>query len=181
LSAVARRTGPARQRAVAAWPPRAASTARDKVLSGRRRAPTAPSRCSPAQPPTASCRAAPTASLAPPASRPRRVPPGSRRPDRRCPSRAVTVLRGERRPTASPHRSSPVELELTLLSLLTVAGPPPATVAPHHRGDAFAEPDFFSSPSTRSSGELACRSPCPAGSLTLVGARPPPFAPPPPL
>ncbi len=88
---------------------------------------------------------------------------------------------GERRPTASPHRSSPVELELTLLSLLAVARPPPATIAPPHRGDAAAEPDFFSSPSTRSSGELGCRSPCPMGSLTLVGARPPPFVPPPPL
>jgi hypothetical protein len=94
------------------------------------------------------------------------------------PSRASS---GERRPSAFPRRSSPVELELTLLSLLTVAGPPSATVAPPHRGDAAVEPDFFSSPSTRSSGELACRPPCPAGSLTVVGARPPPFTPSPPL
>jgi hypothetical protein len=70
-----------------------------------------------------------------------------------------------------------VVLELTLLSLLTVAGPPPATVAPPRRGDAAVEPDFFSSPSTGSSGELACRPPCPAGSLTVVGALPPPLAP----
>jgi hypothetical protein len=94
------------------------------------------------------------------------------------PSRASS---GERRPSASPRRYSSVELELTLLSLLTVAGPPPTTVAPPRRGDAAVEPDFFSSPSTRSSGELACRPPCPVGSLTIVGARPPPFAPSPPL
>jgi hypothetical protein len=100
----------------------------------------------------------------------------SRRHCRRL--RRHEFLHGERRPIASPHRSSPVELELTLLA---VAGPPSATVAPPHRGDAAAEPDFFSSPSTRSSGELVCRSPCPAGSLTLVGAQPPPFAPPPSL
>jgi hypothetical protein len=83
-------------------------------------------------------------------------------------------LHGERRPTASPRRSSPVELEL---SLLAVARPPLATVAPPRRGDAAAEPDFFSSPSTRSSGELACHPSCPAGSLTVVGARPPPLVP----
>jgi hypothetical protein len=66
-----------------------------------------------------------------------------------------------------------MELELTLLSLLAIAGPLPATVAPPRRGDAAVEPDFFSSPSTRSSGELACRPSCPAGSLTVVGARSP--------
>jgi hypothetical protein len=74
-----------------------------------------------------------------------------------------------------------VELELTLLSLLSVAGPLPATVAPPRRGDAAAEPNFFSSPSTRSSGELACRPSCPVGRLTVVGALPPPLAPSPPL
>jgi hypothetical protein len=57
--------------------------------------------------------------------------------------------------------------------LLTVTGPPPATVAPPRQRNTTAEPDFFSSPSTRSSGELAFRPPCPAGSLTVVGARPP--------
>jgi hypothetical protein len=103
----------------------------------------------------------------------------SRRRCRRL--RRREFLHGERRPTASPRRSSPVELELTLLSLLAVAGPPPATVAPPRRGDAAAEPDFFSSPSTRSSGELACRPSCPAGSLTVVGARPPPLMPSPPF
>jgi hypothetical protein len=59
-------------------------------------------------------------------------------------------------------------------------GPPPATVAPPRRRDTAAELDFFSSPSTRSSGELAFCPPCPAGSLTVVGARPPPFVPSPP-
>jgi hypothetical protein len=115
-------------------------------------------------------RRVPTASPAPPTAASRAPPPPrpamSARP---CPK----VPR-----TASPHRSSPVELELTLLA---VAGPPPATVAPPHRGDAAAEPDFFSSPSTRSSGELAYHPSCPAGSLTVVGARPPPLAPSPPL
>jgi hypothetical protein len=61
--------------------------------------------------------------------------------------------------------------------LLTIAGPPPTTVATPRQRNAAAEPDFFSSPSTRSSGELAFCPPCPAGSLTVVGARPPPFAP----
>jgi hypothetical protein len=122
-----------------------------------------------------------------------------RRPDQPCPRAPVRrchaplsepsrhrlrrreFLHGERRPTASPRCSSPVELELTLLSLLAVAGPPPAIVAPPRWGDAAAEPDSFSSPSTRSSGELACRPSCPAGSLTVVGARPPPLVPSPPL
>jgi hypothetical protein len=111
-----------------------------------------------------------------------------RRPDQSCPRAPVRrchaplsepsrrrlrrreFLHGERRPTASSRRSSPVELELTLLSLLAVAGPPPATVAPSRRGDAAAKPDSFSSPSTRSSGELVCRPSCPAGSLTVVTA-----------
>jgi hypothetical protein len=99
----------------------------------------------------------------------------SRRRCRRL--RRHEFLHGERRPTASPRRSSPVELELTLLSLLAITGPLPSTVAPPRRGDAAAKPDFFSSPSTRSSGELACRPSCPAGSLTVVGARPPPLTP----
>jgi hypothetical protein len=184
LSAVARRTGPARQRAAAAWPPRAASTARVKALSGRRRVPTAhpapPDRCLAAL----ACSARPLPRVR------RRLPdqPCPRAPVRRChaprsePSRRRLrrreFLHGERRPTASPHRSSPVELEL---SLLAVTRPPPATVAPPHRGDAAAEPDFFSSPSTRSSGELACRPSCPAGSLTVMGAPPPLLASSPPL
>jgi hypothetical protein len=88
---------------------------------------------------------------------------------------------GERRPCSPLAVLHPWSIDLTLPSLLAIAGPPPATVAPSRRRDAAAEPDFFSSPSTRSSGELAFRPPCPAGSLTVVGARPPPFAPSPPL
>jgi hypothetical protein len=88
---------------------------------------------------------------------------------------------GERRPSSPLAVLRPWSVELTLPSLLVIAGPPPATVAPPRRRDAAAEPDFFSSPSTRSSGELAFRSPCLAGSLTIDGARLPPFAPSPPL
>ncbi len=178
MSAVARRTGPARQRAAAAWLPRAAPTARVKALSGWRRVLTA----HPAPPDRSLAALARSADrcLACAAAAPtsRVHAPLSEGATHRCPSRASPcrrlrrreILRGERRPTASPHCSLPVELELTLLSLLTVAGPPPATVAPPHRGDAAAEPDFFSSPSTRSSGELACRPSCPAGSLTAARA-----------
>jgi hypothetical protein len=64
---------------------------------------------------------------------------------------------------------------------LTVAGLLPATVAPPRRRNAAAELDFFSSPPMRSSGELAFHPPCPAGSLTVMGAQPLPFAPSPPL
>jgi hypothetical protein len=71
--------------------------------------------------------------------------------------------------------------ELTFPSLLTVAGPSLATVAPPCQKNTAAEPDSFPSLSMRSSGELSSPPPCPAGSLTAVGARPPPFAPPPPL
>jgi hypothetical protein len=88
---------------------------------------------------------------------------------------------GERRPSSPLAVLCPWSIELTLPSLLAIAGPPPAIVAPPHRRDAAAEPDFFSSPSTRSSGELAFRPPCLAGSHTIVGARPPSFAPSPPL
>jgi hypothetical protein len=56
-----------------------------------------------------------------------------------------------------------------------------ATVAPPRRKNAAAEPVFSPSPSMRSSGELSPPPSCPAGSLTVVGARPPPFAPPLPL
>jgi hypothetical protein len=87
----------------------------------------------------------------------------------------------ERRPSSPLAVLHPWSVDLTLPSLLAVVGPPPATVAPPRRRDAAAEPDLFSSPSMRSSGELAFRPPCPAGSLTLVGARPPPFASSPPL
>jgi hypothetical protein len=75
----------------------------------------------------------------------------------------------------------PWSIELTSPSLLPIAGPPPATVAPPRWKNSAAEPVFSPSLSTRSSGELSPPPPCPAGSLTVVGARPPPFAPPPPL
>jgi hypothetical protein len=118
-------------------------------------------------------------------------PPPRSEVDRRCPSAPTTVVRpsdavtsfvhGECRPSSPLAILHPWSVELTFPSLLTVAEPLPATVAPPRRRNATAEPDFFSSPSTRSSGELAFRPPCPAGSLTVVGARPPPFASSPPL
>jgi hypothetical protein len=118
-------------------------------------------------------------------------PPPRSEVDRRCPSALTAAVRpsdavtsfvhGERRPSSPLAVLHPWSVELTFPSLLTVAGPLPATVAPPHRRNATAEPNFFSSPSTRSSDELAFRPPCPASSLTVVGARPPPFAPSPPL
>jgi hypothetical protein len=56
--------------------------------------------------------------------------------------------------------------------------PKPVAVRP---SSVAAEPVFSPSPSTRSSGELSPPPPCLAGSLTAVGAQPPPFAPPLPL
>jgi hypothetical protein len=90
-------------------------------------------------------------------------------------------VHGERRPSPPLAVFRPWSVELTSPSLLPVTGPLPSTVAPPHRKNAAAKPVFSPSPSTRSSGELFSPSPCPAGSLTAVGARPPPFAPPPPL
>jgi hypothetical protein len=75
----------------------------------------------------------------------------------------------------------PWSIELTSPSLLPIAGLPPATVAPPHQKNAAAEPVFSPSLLMRSSGELSPPPPCPAGSLTVVGARPPLFVPPPPL
>jgi hypothetical protein len=192
LSAIACCAGPARQRATATWPPCAASAQRLKAAVGTARlhVPTALSRLRRATSDSAAHPLRPIAASHAPPPRPAmsaRPCPKAPRPAIRAepsplsppsPSRAST---SEHRPSASRRRSSPVELELTLLSLLTIAGPPPATVAPPHRRDAAVEPDFFSSPSKRSSGELACRPPCPTGSLTIVGARPPPFTPSPPL
>jgi hypothetical protein len=101
-------------------------------------------------------------------------PPLSRRLCRR------EHIHGECRSSSPLAVLRPWSVELTFPSLLAVAGPPPATVAPPHRKNAAAEPVFSPSPSTRSSGELSPPPSCPAGSLTVVGARPPPFAPPPP-
>jgi hypothetical protein len=95
------------------------------------------------------------------------------------PSDAVaSFVHGERRPSSPLAFLRPWSVELTFPSLLTVTGPPPATVAPPRRKNTAAEPDSFPSPSTRSSGELSSPPPCPAGSFTVVGARPPPFVPP---
>jgi hypothetical protein len=66
----------------------------------------------------------------------------------------ASLVHGERRPSSPLTVHRPWSVELTFPSLLTVAGPPPATVAPPRRKNAVAEPDFLPSPSTRSSGEL---------------------------
>jgi hypothetical protein len=93
----------------------------------------------------------------------------------------VSFVHGERRPSSPLIVLHSWSVELTFPSLLTVAGPLPATVAQPRQRNAAAEPEFFPSPSTRSSGELFFPPPCPADSLTVMGARPPPFALPPPL
>jgi hypothetical protein len=72
-------------------------------------------------------------------------------------------VHGERRPSSPLVVLHPWSVELTFPSLLTVAGPPPATVAPPRRRNATAELDFFSSPSTRSSGELSSPPPMSGG------------------
>jgi hypothetical protein len=110
--------------------------------------------------------------------------------DRRCPSAPTAAVRpsdavasfvhGERRPSSPLTVLHPWSVELTSPSLLPITGPPSATVAPPRQKNAAAEPVFFPSPSTRSSGKLFPPS-CPVGSLTAVGARSPPFAPPLPL
>jgi hypothetical protein len=98
------------------------------------------------------------------------------------PSDAVaSFIHGDRRPSSPLAVLHSWSVELTFPSLLPVAGPPPATVDPPRRKSAAAEPVFSPSPSTRSSDELSSPPSCPAGSLTVVGARPPLFAPPPPL
>jgi hypothetical protein len=128
------------------------------------------------------------------------APPRLARPDRavarseadhHCPSAPIIAVRpsdavasfvhGEHRPRSPLTVLCPWSVKLTFPSVLTGAGPPPATVAPPHRRNATTEPALFPSPSTRSFGELFFPPPCPAGSLTVVGPRPPPFAPPPPL
>jgi hypothetical protein len=110
------------------------------------------------------------------------APPPCPNPAVVWPSDAVaSFVHGERRSSSPLAVLRPWSIQLTSPSLLPVAGPPPATVARPRRKNATAEPDFFPSPSTRSSGELSSPPPCPSGSLTVVGARLPPFVPPPPL
>jgi hypothetical protein len=188
MSDAARRAGPAWQRAVAAWPTRAAPTPRFKAVVGtaRRASRQLTSSASPSPQQRPHARRSPNrlTSLIPTAPTPGPKPTVAVRAPR--PSLPGRLRRrehdhGERRPSSPLVVLRPWSIELTLPSLLTVAGPPPATVAPPHRRNAAAEPDFFSSPSMRSSGELAFHPPCPAGSLTIVGARPSPFAPSPPL
>jgi hypothetical protein len=198
LSDAARRARPTRQRAVATWSPRTAPTPwlKAAVETARRAsrqlaspAPPMPRQrlaapaCLPTVPYLACAATAPTGRVraplsedatahCPSASEPSPLPGRLRRREHD---------HGERRPSSSLAVLHLWSVELTLPSLLAVAGPPPATVAPLHWRDAAVEPDFFSSASTRSSGELAFRPPCLAGSLTVGGARPPPFAPSPPL
>jgi hypothetical protein len=77
---------------------------------------------------------------------------------------------------------------------VVVSTPPPLTpLPPHCRRTAAGHRSPTSSEKRRCRAgflpltvdeelrELSPPSPCPAGSLTIVGARPPPFAPPPPL
>jgi hypothetical protein len=66
----------------------------------------------------------------------------------------ASFVHGERHPSSPLAVLRPWSVELTFPSLLTIAGPPPTTVAPPRRKNATAEPYFFPSPSTRSSGEL---------------------------
>jgi hypothetical protein len=93
---------------------------------------------------------------------------------RRClaVSAVTRFVHGERRPSPPLTVFRSWSVELTSHSLLPVVGPPPATVAPPRQKNATAKPVFSPSPSTRSSGELFSPSPCPAGSLTAVGALP---------
>jgi hypothetical protein len=99
------------------------------------------------------------------------VPPLCQNPATVRPSDAVvSFVHGERRPSSPLTVLRPWSVELTFPSLLTVVGPPPATVAPPHRKNASAEPVFSPSPSTRSSSEPSPPPPCLAGSFTVVGA-----------
>jgi hypothetical protein len=110
--------------------------------------------------------------------------------DRRCPStppslsgrlRHRELVHGERRPSPLLPLFLPWSVEPTSLSLHPDAGLPPATGALASSENAAADPVSFPFPSTRSSGELSPPPPCPAGSLSAVGARVPSLAPPPPL
>jgi hypothetical protein len=84
--------------------------------------------------------------------------------DRRCPSAPTAAVRpsdavasfvhGERRPSSPLTVLHPWSVELTSPSLLPITGPPSATVAPPRQKNTAAEPVFFPSPSTRSSGKL---------------------------
>jgi hypothetical protein len=110
--------------------------------------------------------------------------------DRRCLStppslsdrlRHRELIHGEQSPSPLLPHFLLWNVESSSLSLLPVAGPPPATGALASSENAAAYPVFLPSPSTWSSGELSPPPPCSAGSLSAVGARAPSFAPPPSL
>jgi hypothetical protein len=65
----------------------------------------------------------------------------------------------ERRPSSPLTVLRPWSVELTFPSLLTVVGPPPATVAPPRQKNATTEPVSSPSPSMKRSGELSSPSP----------------------
>jgi hypothetical protein len=186
LSDAARRAGPARQCVVAAWLPRATPTLRLKAAVGTARQPASLAPSPPDRAPLSASSPRLTRAVLT-ARSPGPKPPPRSKVDRHCPSAPTAVVRpsdaiasfihGERHPSSPLAVLRPWSVELISPSLLTVAGPPSDTVAPPRRRNTATEPNFFSSPSTRSSGELAFRPPCPAGSLNVVGARSSPFAP----
>jgi hypothetical protein len=79
------------------------------------------------------------------------APPPCLNPAAVRPSDAVTsFIHDESHPSSPLAVLRPWSVELTFPSLLTVAGPSSATVAPPRRKNASAKSDFFPSPSTRS-------------------------------
>jgi hypothetical protein len=186
LSAAAFRVGPAYQRTVAAWMPRARTVPRrSRALSALPRPRTG----------------VPTAvPIAPPLSEPRRrlasrvlvptAPSSVSEADRRCLSappslfgrlRRHELIHGER----SPSPFLPLFFRGTLSLAPSSSSPSqdchqPPEPSPRRRTPQLIR--FFSpSPSMRSSGLLSPPPPCPAGSLSAVGPRAAPFAPPLPL
>jgi hypothetical protein len=168
LPAAAVRAGPAWQHAVAVWLPCAVPLQRLKYAVGtaRRRSDNARSdRLSENR-----RRAADAASPRPSrqrSSQPCQRPVQSRsslseRPDRRYPAASAVVststVSGAEPPLVVFHLWS---IELTFPSLLPIAGPSSATVAPPCQKNAAAELVFSHSPSTRSSGELSPSPPMP--------------------
>jgi hypothetical protein len=177
LSDAARRAGPTRQRVVAAWSPR--TTPMPWLKAAVETARRASRQLASPAPPTPRQRLAAPARLPTVPYLPTVRAPLSEDATPHCPSvsepsplpgrlRRREHDHGEHRPSSSLTVLRLWSVELTLPSLLTVAGPPPATVAPLHWRDAAVETDFFSSASTRSSGELAFRPPCPSSSLTVA-------------
>jgi hypothetical protein len=186
LSAAAFRAGPACQHTVAAWLPRARAAPLGRlkcaVRIARRRPDSRPDRVTAVRatlsPRLASRALVPTASSSVSES------------DRRCPSappslsdllRHRELIHGER----SPRPFLPLFFCGTLSLAPSSSSPSQDHCRPPEPSPRQRTPPpirFFSpSPSTRSSGELSPPPPCPAGSLSTVGARAPSFAPPPPL